>query len=147
MISLWIVAFIFLNLILIASSDIRTRQVRHRDLLCLIFLILLLWYWQPNWHILPYSGLILLVGFGLHIFKLLGAGDTKLLFVISLGVAPEFLSLYIYGTVLLGGVFAMAYLYCTDMMKVRQRGVPYAVPISFMGSLMILISNVNQLNA
>lgn len=141
---------IFICLVCIAWDDMRSRQVRHRYLLCLTFLLLLNWFDQPNWSILPYSLGILLVGFFLHLIRILGAGDTKLLFVISLGVTPQFLSLFLYGTVLLGGIVAFLYLlygYCTDLSKVRKKGIPYAVPISLSGGAVILFSYLSQLNS
>lgn len=144
-ISVLLVAIVFF-LAKLALTDIKTRQVRHRDLLCLMALILILWIEQPNYQILPYTLAILGVGFLLHIFKILGAGDTKLLCVISLGVTPEFISLLLYGTVFLGGLFAVAYLiygYCTDLARVRARGVPYAVPISIVGGAMISLTYIS----
>ena len=144
-ISVLLVAIVFF-LAKLALTDIKTRQVRHRDLLCLTVLILILWIEQPNYQILPYTLAILGVGFLLHIFKILGAGDTKLLCVISLGVTPEFISLLLYGTVFLGGLFAIAYLiygYCTDLARVRARGVPYAVPISIVGGAMISLTYIS----
>lgn len=144
-ISVLLVAIVFF-LAKLALTDIKTRQVRHRDLLCLTALILMFWIEQPNYQILPYTLAILGVGFLLHIFKILGAGDTKLLCVISLGVAPEFISLLLYGTVFLGGLFAVAYLiygYCTDLARVRARGVPYAVPISIVGGAMISLTYIS----
>jgi len=144
-ISVLLVAIVFF-LAKLALTDIKTRQVRHRDLLCLMALILVLWIEQPNYQILPYTLAILGVGFLLHIFKILGAGDTKLLCVISLGVTPEFISLLLYGTVFLGGLFAIAYLiygYCTDLARVRVRGVPYAVPISIVGGAMISLTYIS----
>lgn len=144
-ITVLLVAIVFF-LTKLALTDIKTRQVRHRDLLCLMALILVLWIEQPNYQILPYTLAILGVGFLLHIFKILGAGDTKLLCVISLGVTPEFISLLLYGTVFLGGLFAIAYLiygYCTDLARVRARGVPYAVPISIVGGAMISLTYIS----
>ncbi|RUM49114.1 MAG: hypothetical protein DSY85_16355 [Marinomonas sp.] len=144
-IAVLLVAIVFF-LTKLALTDIKTRQVRHRDLLCLMALILVLWIEQPNYQILPYTLAILGVGFLLHIFKILGAGDTKLLCVISLGVTPEFISLLLYGTVFLGGLFAIAYLiygYCTDLARVRVRGVPYAVPISIVGGAMISLTYIS----
>lgn len=144
-ISVLLVAIVFF-LAKLALTDVKTRQVRHRDLLCLMALILILWIEQPNYQVLPYTLAILGVGFLLHIFKILGAGDTKLLCVISLGVTPEFISLLLYGTVFLGGLFAIAYLiygYCTDLARVRARGMPYAVPISIVGGAMISLTYIS----
>jgi len=140
---------VILALILLAKmafSDIKTRQVRHRDLLCLTFLLICLWLKSPNVSVLPYTLMILGVGFLLHILRVLGAGDTKLLCVISLGVSPQYLSLLLYGTVFVGGAFAVAYWlygYTTDIQKIRARGVPYAVPIAMIGGPLILLTYIS----
>ena len=129
-----------------AWCDIKVRQVRHKDLLCLTFLILVGWFYHPNYQILPYTLAILVVGFLLHVLRVLGAGDTKLLCVISLGVSPQYLSLLLYGTVLFGGIFALAYLlygYSTDIAKVRASGIPYAVPIAMAGGPMMLLTYIS----
>lgn len=140
------VVIALLMLVKTAISDIRTRQVRHRDLLCLTVALLFLWSKTPNLQILPYTLAILCIGFLLHIFRVLGAGDTKLLCVISLGVSPQYLSLFLYGTVLAGGVFAVLYLiygFLTDTAKIHSRGVPYAVPIAVIGGPMILLTYIS----
>lgn len=104
------------------------------------------WIEKTNFQVLPYTLTILSFGFILHLIRVLGAGDTKLLCVISLGVQPELLVLFIYLTIFLGGLFALSYLaygYLTDLELVRRRGVPYAVPISISGGVMILLSHIS----
>ncbi|SBS25914.1 Type IV leader peptidase family protein [Marinomonas aquimarina] len=133
-------------LLFILFMDVKVRQIKNRYLICLTFMVLLTWVNQPNWYVLPYTLMILTAGFFLHAFNILGAGDTKLLCVISLGVNPEFLVLLIYITIILGGLFALCYLiygYFTDFELARQRGVPYAVPISISGGALIFLSHIS----
>ncbi|WP_417551956.1 prepilin peptidase [Marinomonas fungiae] len=142
--------FIFLLLalllLLVAIDDWCNRTVRHIYLVCLAVLLLSTWYVLPNYSILPYSALILLCGFVLHIFKVLGAGDTKLLVVLSLGVAPEYLLTVVFVAVILGGGLSLVYFFYglfTDLAAVRRRGVPYAIPISIAGGLGILLTHIS----
>lgn len=133
-------------LVVVLIQDVRKREIRHRYLLCLVSLILVMWLENPNFYIVPYSFAILVVGFVLHVFDILGAGDSKLLCVISFGVDPELFFLFIYMTVFMGGLFALAYLiygYFTNLKLARHRGVPYAVPISISGGAMILLSHIS----
>lgn len=110
-------------------------------------LLLLGWCWHFNAAVLPYTLGILIVGFGLFCLRVLGAGDTKLLAVLSLGIAPDFMPLMLYGTIILGGCLATGYLLyglVTDLAKVRKKGIPYAVPISFMGGASIFLSYISN---
>lgn len=90
-----------------------------------------------NYAPIPYSIMVLVFGFVLHTFNILAAGDTKLFFAFSLAILPEFLPLTLFIITALGGVLAVGYyLYglCTDLDKVKKRGIPYGVPIC-LGSL------------
>lgn len=110
-------------------------------------LLLLGWCWHFNAAVLPYTLGILIVGFGLFCLGILGAGDTKLLAVLSLGISPDLMPFMIYGTILLGGCLAIGYLFyglATDLAKVRERGVPYAVPICLIGGASILLSYISN---
>jgi prepilin peptidase CpaA len=110
-------------------------------------LLLLGWFWHFNAAVLPYTLGILIVGFGLFCFGILGAGDTKLLAVLSLGISPKIMIIMFYGTILLGGLLALGYLLyglATDLAKVRKKGIPYAVPISLMGGASILLSYISN---
>jgi prepilin peptidase CpaA len=131
-------------LITVSINDIANRTVRHRYLLILAVLLLFQWIDCPNTEVLPFSLFILVVGFVLHVFKILGAGDTKLLFVISLGVSPDNLSLLFFGIAFFSAVLVFVYLLVAavkGMADVRRRGLPMAVPISCSGMVSILVSN------
>lgn len=130
-------------LVKIAIEDILHRTIKHSDLLCLMALLLLSWRWQANLAVWPYTLGILLVGFALFYLGVLGAGDTKLLAVLSLGISPQFMPIMLYGTALCGGVLALGYLiygYATDLAQVRKKGVPYAVPITLMGGVSVFLT-------
>lgn len=110
-------------------------------------LLLFSWFWHFNAAVLPYTLGILIVGFGLFCLRILGAGDTKLLAVLSLGISPDFMPLMFYGTIILGGFLATGYLLyglSTDLAKVRKKGIPYAVPISIVGSASIFLSYISH---
>lgn len=131
-------------LITISINDIANRTVRHRYLLILAVLLLFQWIDCPNTEVLPFSLFILVVGFVLHVLKILGAGDTKLLFVISLGVSPDNLSLLFFGIAFFSAVLVLVYLLVAavkGMADVRRSGLPMAVPISCSGMVALLVSN------
>ncbi len=132
-----------LVLLLITVSDLRTRKISNTALLILALLLLLGWLSQPNWSVLPYTLAILLVGLGLFKFGILAAGDTKLLAVLSLGIKPDYIALTLVGIAMLGGLLAIGYLLyglLTDLQPVRQRGIPYGVPICLVGGLALYVS-------
>lgn len=130
-------------LLLIAIDDIKSRFIDNRAVVVLGVLVLLGWFTQPNWHIWPYTLAIVLGGLLLFQLGVLGAGDTKLLAVISLGIDPAYMPLTLVGIAMVGGVMALGYLLyglMTDLTKVRQRGIPYGVPICLVGGLAIVVS-------
>lgn len=135
---------IVLVLLLVCFDDVKTRTIKHRYILALLVLVLFGWARCPNLAVLPYSFLILLIGFGLHFLRILGAGDTKLLFVISLGVSPSNLSLLFFGIAFFSVPLVAAYLVIASvkgMAYVRRKGLPFALPISCAGMLALLVSS------
>ncbi|MBT0032650.1 prepilin peptidase [Vibrio alginolyticus] len=137
---------IIINILLLTFciySDFFKRTILNSIVLILAVTILLGWFSQPNWHIWPYTVAIVLGGLLLFQLGVLGAGDTKLLAVISLGIDPSYMPLTLVGIVMVGGVMALGYLLyglLTDLAKVRQRGIPYGVPICLVGGLAIVVS-------
>lgn len=130
-------------LLLISLSDICTRKISNTALFILALLLLLGWFSQPNWQIWPYSLAILLVGLALFKLGVLAAGDTKLLVVLSLGIDPVYMPLTLVGIAMVGGLMALGYLLyglVTDLQQVRQRGIPYGVPICLVGGLAVYVS-------
>ena len=134
---------IFTLLVKISIEDYFHRRVRHRYLIALLLILLSLWNVFPNYDVLPYTFAILVSGVVLFSLRLLGAGDTKLLVVLSLGIDPALISILLYATVILGFLLAVAYLVygCLyDLSLVREKGIPYAIPISVSGGCCIALS-------
>lgn len=137
---------IIINILLLTFciySDFFKRTILNSIVLILAVTILLGWFSQPNWQIWPYTVAIVLGGLLLFQLGVLGAGDTKLLAVISLGIDPAYMPLTLVGIVMVGGVMALGYLLyglLTDLSKIRQRGIPYGVPICLVGGLAIVVS-------
>ncbi|MBJ7551476.1 prepilin peptidase [Marinomonas ostreistagni] len=135
--------FVLFFLVKISISDCVSRTVKHFDLSCLTVLLLLSWIYQPNYQILTTSLVLLGIGFVLHCFGVLGAGDTKLIVVLTLGVSPEMMPIMLYGTAFFGGCLVLVFLaygLVVGMSKVRDKGLPFAVPICMSGSLAIFFS-------
>lgn len=132
-----------LLLIKVSLNDLKHRTVKHSDLVWLAVLLLLGWFFMPNWQVLSYSLMIIVIGFILFVFRILGAGDTKLLAIVSLGVHPAIMPLMLFGVIILGGLLAISYLVygCfTDWHTLRERGIPYTIPISISGGICIALS-------
>ncbi|MFL7864814.1 prepilin peptidase [Vibrio cincinnatiensis] len=140
-----LIVIIWLLIVLVVVSDISKRVINNYLLIILAVVILLGWFIQPNWSVLPYTLVILLIGLVLFYFQLLAAGDTKLLAVLSLGIHPDYLPLTLVGITVVGGIMAIGYLLyglCTDLRAVRQKGIPYGVPISLVGGFAIYLSSL-----
>ena len=127
----------------ISQGDLLNREVQHNHLMLLALLVLGLWVIHPNYDSLIYLFIVLVAGFFLFMLKLLGAGDTKLLAVLVLGIDPVYFSAMLYLTVMLGALMALGYLVyglLTDLRKVRKKGIPYAIPISISCYFFIVLS-------
>ncbi|MDW2307261.1 MULTISPECIES: prepilin peptidase [Vibrio] len=134
---------IFSILLLICLNDFMYRTISNFYLSILTIVLFLGWLVQPNWQVWPYTLAILIIGLLLFRFGILAAGDAKLLAILSLGIDPIYMPLTLLGIVFFGGVMAIGYLFYglfTDLAKVRQRGIPYGVPICLVGGLAIVVS-------
>lgn len=144
----WLIGLaVILGLLLkISFDDVTKRTVRHRYLAILMVLFICFWTVKPNFEVLPYIGCILIVGFMLNFFGVLGGGDSKLLAVLSLGIMPNYIGLMLLCVVVLGGVMAilvLLYGLLTDFQRVREKGIPYAIPISVSGGFFIFLSYID----
>lgn len=74
---------------------------------------------------------VLVVGFILFIFNLLGAGDVKLLAVLAAIIPPDRFTYVLSLIAILGGAVAILILLVDAVFSTRlkERGVPYGVPI------------------
>lgn len=87
------------------------------------------------------------VGFGLYVFKIMGAGDVKLFAVTALFAGMAYLPLFAFATAIAGGAIALVSFASRPrraavMLTLRGkgdfgRGVPYGVAIAFGGAFVI----------
>lgn len=146
-------AYVFLSLLLVAAlSDIATMKIPNWVSIALaaIYPVFALAYGQSfaeiGLHILVGAGM-LIVGFALFQFKILGGGDGKLLAAAGLWVGLEALTPFGYWTAVAGGVLAVLLLlarssalphpylpdFCNRLLEPKG-GMPYGVAI-FIGGV------------
>jgi prepilin peptidase CpaA len=140
----WLVA-ILLAIVLIAASlsDIRTRKIPNWTVLAAMALFV-------PWALLDQENTVLsalaaclvafLISFPLYLFRLMGAGDSKLLAAVSLFVGLDHLPRLLLFVALAGGVIAIVSLVSRPtralvMFQLRGkgdfgRGIPYGVAIA-----------------
>ena len=120
----------------ICYQDLTKRTISNRAVLAVLVITTVLFLYQHNYAVLPYSLLLILIGFVLFLFKFIAAGDIKLLVAFSLAIAPQYLLLTLVIIGVLGGGLALFYYLfglLTDLDKVKKRGIPYGIPICLGG--------------
>ena len=137
-------------LIVAAVSDIRWRRIPNWTVLALIALFALLAIalgGQGLVSALAAAGVALVVSVALYMFRLIGAGDSKLITAVALFAGLGYLPLLLLATALTGGAIAIVSLVsrptrALTMFTMRGkgdwgRGVPYGVAIAVGGALVI----------
>lgn len=133
----WLMPLVTLSLY-ISYTDLVHRIIHNKTILLLFFICISILLKNESYISFLISFLVLIVGFFLFLLKVIAAGDIKLLAVLSLAIKPEFMLLSLFTVLALGGLVAIMYLvygFFTDLQQVRQRGIPYAIPIC-LGSLL-----------
>ena len=116
----------------ICYQDFSKRRISNRVVSLVAVVTALLLIYLHNYAVLPYSLLLLLIGFVLFLFKFIAGGDIKLLVAFSLAIKAQFLPLTLVIIMLSGGALALSYYLfglLTDLDKVKARGIPYGIPI------------------
>ena len=137
-------------LVAAAVSDIRRRRIPNWTVITLIGLFAVLViavHGAGLLSALAAAGVALAVSVALYAFRLIGAGDSKLITAVALFAGLGYLPLLILATALTGGVIAMLSLAARPtraltMVTMRGRGdwgrgVPYGVAIAVGGALVI----------
>lgn len=119
----------FLVLGFISFQDVRLRIISHKSLLLLLIIILSLAVTQQALPNFTAALSILLVGYFLFFFDVIGGGDVKLMAVLSLGLSDSSLAFFLFFTAFFGGVIAIACLIIFND-SIRRFGIPYGVAIS-----------------
>ncbi|WP_123016412.1 prepilin peptidase [Vibrio zhugei] len=127
-------AYVVLTLILgrIVYTDIRYRYIGNEDVLFTLFSIFAVRFTDIS-H-LSYSTAMLVFIFGVFLwhFGVCGAGDIKLITVLTLAVDGQWFLLCLVSMLLLGGVLAIALCLWGRLSSngaPYTKGVPYGVPI------------------
>ncbi|ATV46114.1 prepilin peptidase [Pectobacterium sp. CHL-2024] len=113
----------------ISWQDIRLRIISHNSLLLLLILILSLAVTQQTLPNFTAALSILLVGYFLFFFNVIGGGDVKLMAVLSLALSNTSLAFFLFCTAFFGGIIAIAGLIIFND-SIRRLGIPYGVAIS-----------------
>ncbi|WP_238118052.1 prepilin peptidase [Vibrio cincinnatiensis] len=136
MLNSWLViviyTFLTLYLVKVIYSDSKYRIIHNQDVLTLAFLNLILCSVSTNYLGMIAGFVILLLGLVLFFFDIFGAGDIKLISVLSLSIHPKLWFFTLFLIVLLGGVVAawmIIIALVTGERKIIHHGVPYSIAI------------------
>jgi len=141
----WIVATLFVAVLAVAAlSDIRHRRIPNWTVLVVAALFGIWVFVGPAVSVmssLAAAGITLLTTGGLYAFRLLGAGDSKLMTVVALFAGLGHLFQFVLVTVIAGGVLALASLAVQQtriFAMIRSgsdfgRDIPYGVAIAIAG--------------
>jgi prepilin peptidase CpaA len=89
---------------------------------------------------LIYSLPVFILGFLLWYWRVLGGGDVKLLVAISPTISTELLLLWILLVCVVGGIVAIVVLLLHRLNIIKNRTVPYSIPIAVCSWLGMLAS-------
>ncbi len=140
----WLIFVLLATILLVASaSDIRNRRIPNWTILAIAILFVPWALLGPRTAIFPALGAALiafLISCPMYVFRVLGAGDSKLLTVVTLFVGLAQLIHFLLFVVLAGGVIAVGsiLLFPTralvkfQMRRIEggDRGIPYGVAIA-----------------
>jgi prepilin peptidase CpaA len=121
-------------------TDFKSYKIPNKSILALLVLFIPYWVFLPeqvSWSNFLIFAIILTIGFFLSIIGILGAGDAKLLAVISLWLGYEHTFQLISTMAILGGIIGIAYVsyrrWCTmgevSIMKTMLMPIPYGIAI------------------
>jgi prepilin peptidase CpaA len=137
-------------LIWAAASDVRDRRIPNRAVLSVLGLFVL-WAVADRGAGLASAAvagaIAFAVGYGLYVFKVVGAGDAKLFSALALFAGLSHLPLFALATVWTGGLMALASLAMRPRRAViifvmrgqgdHGRGIPYGVAIGVGGAIVL----------
>lgn len=145
----WLVSVSFLILsgycLRVLYTDYQYRRIANQDIIYLGMMSFIVSLISTNYWGMVTAILFLLLGLVLFFFNLWGAGDSKLLAVLSLAIRPEFIILTFFSIVLLGGLIAIGLVITAWITKEREivtSGVPYSfaiIPPAWLAIMLTLI--------
>jgi prepilin peptidase CpaA len=146
-ISNWAIAVLLsLTLAVAAISDVKHRLIPNSAVLIIVILFAIRAVAEPWVSIissLEAALIVFFIGFGLYAFRIIGAGDSKLITAVALFVGLERLPQFIFATSIVGGALAVGSLAANPkralvMIQMRGKGdfgrkIPYGVAIAVAG--------------
>lgn len=137
-------------LIWAAASDVRDRRIPNRAVLSVLGLFVLWAALNGGAGLLSAivaGAIAFAVGYGLYVFKVVGAGDAKLFSALALFAGLSHLPLFALATVWTGGLMALVSLAASPRRAIvmfamrgqgdHGRGIPYGVAIGVGGAVVL----------
>ncbi|MZI96010.1 hypothetical protein F9817_22755 [Vibrio sp. CAIM 722] len=127
-----LIILLALVLIRVICSDILRREIGTYDLIFILILVVVADWLNINQLVYLSALKVFSCGIIVWLLGICGAGDIKLLTILSLGVSQQWLLLCVVIMLFLGGVTAgglLLYSKCSGRKEIVNRGVPYAIPI------------------
>lgn len=122
-------AICFGALIYGSITDLKSRILSNRLVLFLLPVMLLIAVLQFR-EVFIFTALgVLFIGFLLFLVNAVGAGDVKLLFVLSLAIEPQHLIVFFFFVAIFGALLILLGLIFKGL-QIRKYGVPYGVAIA-----------------
>ncbi|MZI96070.1 hypothetical protein F9817_23075 [Vibrio sp. CAIM 722] len=127
-----LVLILALVLMKLLVTDVLYRRISNLDVIIILITILILRLNEIDYRVTTQFLLVLGLGFLVVSFGICGAGDIKLLSVLSLAIHPNWFILVVVLMLWLGGILAGSIWLFYKFRYPNQRytgGVPYAIPI------------------
>ncbi|QUM81970.1 prepilin peptidase [Moritella sp. 5] len=138
--NLWLLIATFS--IFICLSDFKRRQITNLHCMCIFVLCFLIFIQHYDHLNIINSTLVLIIGFTLNRFNMIGGGDVKLLFAFSIAIAPNYLLLTVMVILFIGGLQAVIlFLLSWYRKEAYTRGVPYGFAIC-VGALLGIAASI-----
>ena len=137
-----ILILLLMTVVYILFTDITKRQIYNNQVMAILVLSLVcsgLTAFAP----LPYL-LAVITGLVLYAIGVFAGGDIKLILAFLPAIQLQYWSLVLMLIAIVGGILAIGYLAygwsTKQMQEVRERGLPYGVPIALSGYIGVFLS-------
>ncbi|TCP12405.1 prepilin peptidase CpaA [Bisgaardia hudsonensis] len=119
-----------LILLWVSWTDIKTRTISNEAVIALLLCVILLAWLDYGTVFLFPSVTTLIIGFILFLFKVIGAGDVKLMSVLMLTTPNEQVMSFLFLTTVVFGLLLIIFGWIFFRQSIKQQGLPYGVAIS-----------------
>lgn len=138
-----LIAIHFISSLFVLYKDV-TERVINNELVIIILALSVINSGVTNftaWYLICIA-----IGLALFTTGIFAGGDIKLMLAYLIGIDSQWWPVVFLLTALMGGVMALGYLaygaLCNKMRQVRERGLPYGVPIALSGFLGVWLTSL-----